>query len=434
MKRIISTFLVLILALTLITPVTQASGAAPNLTPINKGADAVLTAIAKKKGINITDADTARKIAKGFEYKTRGNVIYPNFQGMKKSVTRVPTMPGYLKYTISAAAAAIIADAILGYVSEMATSNMELVTIEYPEYITDSKGRWVATEWFYAEPLNPYQGWPMTDDDMTWKADDHRIHYYNPTTDTWEYKDLSTYFSFVGSFRFTGLGEYFPKEVWHKYGQEVLYEWNSYGYYDRPFRGDVRLPYDAPLVVSGNVLEYDIIPKSAIVIEPATFPEEDFELWIPDPAPGTQDPLEIIINNPEILTNPDPALITQPNTDPVTDYTGEPVPENEPAPSDPPQPEPKPDPDDWSNKMKALVTTKFPFSLPWDIYRVLSLLNADPIRPDIHVNETFMGMPLKIDVTFEYLDPYMPYFRAFIVIGFCMFLITSTRKLLGGST
>lgn len=89
---------------------------------------------------------------------------------------------------------------------------------------------------------------------------------------------------------------------------------------------------------------------------------------------------------------------------------------------------------DWSGKMRTLVTTKFPFSLPWDFYRLLSLVNADPQRPDVYFEKSFAGMPFKLDVKFAWLDPYMPFFRGFIVIAFCISLVMSTRKLMGGST
>lgn len=93
-----------------------------------------------------------------------------------------------------------------------------------------------------------------------------------------------------------------------------------------------------------------------------------------------------------------------------------------------------PDSNNWANKMKGLVTTKFPFSLPWDLYRLLALLNADAVRPEVHVDKKLGNMPFKFDVTFEYLDSYMPFFRGFIIISFCIMLVMATRRLMGGST
>lgn len=94
----------------------------------------------------------------------------------------------------------------------------------------------------------------------------------------------------------------------------------------------------------------------------------------------------------------------------------------------------RPDAPTWGGKLKALVTTKFPFSLPWDFMAVLGVINADPVRPEISVNEKYMGFNIKFEHRFEYLDAYMPFFRGFIVVAFCLQLVMVTRKLLGGAT
>lgn len=89
------------------------------------------------------------------------------------------------------------------------------------------------------------------------------------------------------------------------------------------------------------------------------------------------------------------------------------------------------------DKFKAMVTTKFPFSLPWDLTTLISVMAATPVRPDIHIDRAFplggRNMPFKIDVTFEYLDPFMPYFRGFEILAFLYFLLNATRRLLGGA-
>lgn len=83
-------------------------------------------------------------------------------------------------------------------------------------------------------------------------------------------------------------------------------------------------------------------------------------------------------------------------------------------------------------KLSSLVTTKFPFSLPWDFAHLLGLIAADPLRPEWEVNETFMGLPFQFSINLEWLDDWIGYFRTFILIGFGGFLIFNTRKLLGG--
>jgi hypothetical protein len=89
-----------------------------------------------------------------------------------------------------------------------------------------------------------------------------------------------------------------------------------------------------------------------------------------------------------------------------------------------------------ANRWKELVTTKFPFSLPWDLYAILSVLNAEPQKPVLKLDATGriagVTVPLKFTQNIDFLDPYMPFLRTFILIGYVLFLIFSTRKLLGG--
>lgn len=88
------------------------------------------------------------------------------------------------------------------------------------------------------------------------------------------------------------------------------------------------------------------------------------------------------------------------------------------------------------NKFKGMVTTKFPFSLPWDLLALFGAIVATPQVPEINVDKPFTlggySMPFKFNISFAFLDPWMPFFRGFQIIAFCYFLIMATRKLLGG--
>jgi len=88
---------------------------------------------------------------------------------------------------------------------------------------------------------------------------------------------------------------------------------------------------------------------------------------------------------------------------------------------------------DWPDSLGQVVTTRFPFSLPWDLYGVLALLSASPVTPVFRINTAFMGMPFRFEYSLDFLDPYMPWFRGIVVIGFCIWLIQITRNLLGGA-
>jgi hypothetical protein len=86
------------------------------------------------------------------------------------------------------------------------------------------------------------------------------------------------------------------------------------------------------------------------------------------------------------------------------------------------------------DKFKLMVSTKFPFSLPWDLMAALAVLTADPITPDIALDTNVGQMPIKFDISFSFLDPYINFFRQFEIIAFCLFLILTTRKLMGGAS
>lgn len=79
------------------------------------------------------------------------------------------------------------------------------------------------------------------------------------------------------------------------------------------------------------------------------------------------------------------------------------------------------------------VTTKFPFSLPWDVYHLISLIAADPITPKIEVDKDLNGMPFKFNINLSFLDPYIIWFRTFILLGFGFYLISNTSRWFGGA-
>ncbi|SFT00883.1 hypothetical protein [Paenibacillus sp. 453mf] len=132
------------------------------------------------------------------------------------------------------------------------------------------------------------------------------------------------------------------------------------------------------------------------------------------------------------LTYPDPATVTNVGESIATNQ--EAIRNSETNPTDPEDPTAPTKPSgDWPDTLGGIFTTRFPFSLPWDLYRMIEILNAVPMAPEVNINQNFMGMPFIIQYSFSYLDPYMPWFRSIIIVGFCIFLIMGTRSLLGGA-
>lgn len=82
----------------------------------------------------------------------------------------------------------------------------------------------------------------------------------------------------------------------------------------------------------------------------------------------------------------------------------------------------------------GLFTTKFPFSIPWDIKNQLSVFDVQPQTPVLKVNEVIplfnTKMNLKFNIDFSLFNPIIPIVRWFLIIIFDLGLILSLRKFL----
>ncbi|MCX8129395.1 MAG: hypothetical protein N3I35_04760 [Clostridia bacterium] len=84
-----------------------------------------------------------------------------------------------------------------------------------------------------------------------------------------------------------------------------------------------------------------------------------------------------------------------------------------------------------------LFTTKFPFSLPWDLLRTVKLLlidSPDPPSWDIKWRDEILGKDLGFTIDLKKFDGIFKIARAFILVALIVGLIFGTRKLLGGAT
>lgn len=133
----------------------------------------------------------------------------------------------------------------------------------------------------------------------------------------------------------------------------------------------------------------------------------------------------------------------KPNKPPITAPVDKPLEEGEPGyekPTPPGEKEPDedfPKPEDESNRFSNLFTKQFPFSLPWDVAYLVGLLAAEPKAPVFEMDKDLeimdISVPFKFKHTVEWADPYLPFFRTMIVIGYIFFLIFATSKLFGGA-
>lgn len=210
------------------------------------------------------------------------------------------------------------------------------------------------------------------------------------------------------------------------------------------------------------------VPVTAIVQDPVQNPVKPdpnggIIISKPDGTPVTDPDTELppVTNNPEVVTNPTtsepeikptPTSPPQPATPPAN--TPEPTPDppttedpdtGDPDTGDPDTGTPPTDPDDedpgkvrW-DKLKSIpnfMTTRFPFSLPWDIGRFL-----DAVFPDVTpVSELVFEFPDigDFDTSFEvgipeYFEPWMDFARAAFIYGFDISLVYAIYRLFGGA-
>lgn len=204
------------------------------------------------------------------------------------------------------------------------------------------------------------------------------------------------------------------------------------------------------------------IPTTVIVQDPTKNPvkpdpEGGIIISKPDGTPVTDPETELdpVTNQPEVKPNPEtgePEIIVQPNKppEPATPPKTEPPTTEEPDTGDPdtgdPGTETPPtDPDDndptkvkWDKlkKIPNFMTTRFPFSLPWDIGRFM-----DAVFPDVTpVSELVFEFPdigdfdTDFEITIpEYFDPWMDFARSAFIYGFDIALVYSIYRLFGGA-
>lgn len=82
------------------------------------------------------------------------------------------------------------------------------------------------------------------------------------------------------------------------------------------------------------------------------------------------------------------------------------------------------------------LSTKFPFSIPFDIYNLFKDFEVSKKRPVVSYSlpEKYFGTN-KMEVDFAFYDDIFPFttiLRYFLLIGFVYFLIIKTRNLIGG--
>ena len=129
--------------------------------------------------------------------------------------------------------------------------------------------------------------------------------------------------------------------------------------------------------------------------------------------PTTDELMDVIVANPDIILDPEQA-----------------------ATLDVPIPVKPADLPDIDIGSPQLWTTKFPFCLPFDIYRLIADFSSEPQAPNFHIlvmpSNSFglQNEDIYIDVDFKNYDKIVKILRFFLSISFVFFLIIITRKII----
>lgn len=183
---------------------------------------------------------------------------------------------------------------------------------------------------------------------------------------------------------------------------------------------------DVPSIQPNPHIEPLIAPDPDLAVIPELIPDKQIEVIVPL-EPDVEPFWEGEINTPY-----EPTPGTDPGTEPGTDPGKEPEPVSKEEFTNTQTQNIK----ESSEGFVPMITNQFPFSLPWDFYHLFNLIAAEPKTPkwEIDTSNVAEGQyPIKFKIDLTFLDPYAPWFRAFILIGFAISVIFMHRSLVGGA-
>lgn len=91
--------------------------------------------------------------------------------------------------------------------------------------------------------------------------------------------------------------------------------------------------------------------------------------------------------------------------------------------------------DDWLDilaQLQTMLQAKFPFSIVNDVQIITLMLSAEPIKPDLTftVDLPFMDESSEFTIDLIWFDSFRDYFFAFVEIGFIIFLLVISTKII----
>lgn len=441
-------FLLLICCVLIVGPIVffvpqkvEAQAALKLLTEVEESFSRAFT---KKAGVKLTVIEGGRgkkvqeEISSGFfkEISNLPRATFENFDAMIAQARPVPTRPGWLKVVVGTALLVtgldIVAD-IHNWATSSNTYERVLPPVDYanPELIIEAYGNYF-----------------RADTDGTMQLVQYNDHVFSNPVGLYDFYMANNHYLYQpyedsGNLRIRVLERNYIGDFVYQPGYSPMtdfYQMPHTGY--NPSTRTITLPHTV------TPWEYVLVPN-ALPVSPFLVP---IEIEFPDPAhfPNWRDLIEV---DPQLEPNVAPKEVTDPYVNPDTGLAPEPLPQADPnyrpdlqpAPEIAPVPLPhpvSPEPGGKQINMQPLLqvgqdlTTKFPFSIPWDLGRQLSVFDADPVAPffAVDIPQFFkfgsVIIPLKFDVDFQMFDLVAQICRWGTVLLFDIGIILGIRRLL----
>lgn len=152
----------------------------------------------------------------------------------------------------------------------------------------------------------------------------------------------------------------------------------------------------------------------------------------PQPGTSTSELTEQIVSpikNPQFQPDPNPGTGTEPNPNPGTEPNPNPNPGTE--------TETKPDDIDPEEAKTPGLQLKFPFCIPWDVVKLVTVLSNTKKCPKFTIpfklDNKLVNIDYAIKIDFSDYDKVIAVLRWFLLFSWIFFLVMITRKMLGQS-
>ncbi|WP_103110940.1 hypothetical protein [Brevibacillus reuszeri] len=410
MRKLLSKALVILMCVSFLSTmyVERAFAFAPVIAVVGAEGLAILEGIAIRSGIQFASKEAAKTVLKGFVQR-QGVSMVTKLDGIAKTAVKSIDSK-WVRYSIAGALGLEIGNDLANYIDELnaTVDTMPDGTVPVNVPVSYGDAYWGSTSgngWYI-------ELYGLRTIDGKYVADGVTVNYYNAAQSAWMSKSSTAVKGIAGTYE-VQVGTY-SAGIQHFIVRYLYYMTMSYKTLD------MGVPLTAPIgtVATGDtVLVNEYYPKGKVTTK-------NPPVVLPFPTTGDMPmviPSDYVISDPTVLDK-DIDVPVDPTVPPGT--------------TNPPWELPK----TATINMEPLklagdqLTRKFPFSIPWDIKRQLSVFNVEPQTPIIKIDKSIpvfgSEVKLKFDINFSMFDPIAVVVRWFLILAFDIAIVLSIRRLL----